>query len=360
MTIGAKRILFANPFGIGDVLFSLAAVEAARKSLPRVEIGLLCNERVKELITLYPGVTTVHELDRDRFRKIRTSNPVLFLREYRRLIRSIAEKKYDVMVDYSLGREFSFLGFCAGIHRRIGFDYRGRGFFLNEKTPFEGYEKKSVAESQLEILQSLGIRPPAAGTGPLLSISPELEKRASLFFQHEALEDAGSFMAMAPGGGKSWGVNAIYKQWNPEKFAEAANTWCVESKAAVLLIGDESERELLEIVRRNLAVPNKMVCGQSLGVVAALLKRVQFLLGNDGGLIHMAHALGVKTVPIFGPVDEKVYGPYGAYADVEVVCEPVACRPCYSRFHFPPCPHERRCLEQLSVQKVLAAIAKIS
>ena len=355
-----KKILFVNPFGIGDVLFTMVAVEATRKNFPGVEIGLLCNERVKELAFLCAGVTTVHEFHRDRMRELRAKNPFHFLGEYASFVRSIAEKKYDAMVDYSLGREFGFLALCAGIHRRIGFDYRGRGSFLNEKRAFVGYEKKPVVETQLELLGALGVKADGSAAGPSLNISPELDKRAALFFQHEALGDARSFMAMAPGGGRSWGGNAIYKQWDPEKFAGVANAWCAGTKAAVLLIGDESEKELLETVRGMLVVPCKIVCGQSLGVVAALLKRVRFLLGNDGGLIHLAHALGVRTVSIFGPVDEKVYGPYGAHARAETVTEAVPCRPCYSRFHFPPCPHERRCLTDLSVDKVLGSVKKIA
>lgn len=355
-----KKILFVNPFGIGDALFSMTAVEAARKSLPGVEIGFLCNERVRELISLCAGVTTVHEFHRDRMRELRTKDPLRFLGEYAAFIRNIAEKKYDTMVDYSLGREFSFLGLCAGIRRRIGFDHRGRGFFLTEKKAFVGYEKKPVVETQLELLSALGVKTDERPLGLALNISPELEKRATLFFQHEALGEAESFIAVAPGGGRSWGANAVYKQWDPEKFAGVTNAWCAQTKTAVLLIGDESERALLETVRAMLVVPCKIVCGQSLGVVAVLLKRVRFLLGNDGGLIHLAHALGTRTVSIFGPVDEKVYGPYGTHTRAETVTEAVPCRPCYSRFHFPPCPHERRCLTGLSVEKVLGSLKKIA
>ena len=191
-----------------------------------------------------------------------------------------------------------------------------------------------------------------------IRISPELEKRADLFFQHEALEDARSFMALAPGGGRSWGPNALYKQWEPEKFAQTANAWCAETKQALLLVGDESEKGLLETVRKSLTATNKIICGQSLGVVAALLKRVRILLGNDGGLIHLAHALGVRTVSIFGPVDETVYGAYAQGTHI-VLTEHVPCRPCYANFHFPPCPYERRCLDHLAVDKAVDALGEI-
>ena len=102
------------------------------------------------------------------------------------------------------------------------------------------------------------------------------------------------------------------------------------------------------------------MAGESIEKVCALLQRSNFLCCNDGGLLHLANALGVRTVSIFGPVDEKVYGPYGNHAAHEVVTEPVACRPCYKKFHFPPCPYDRRCLKDLAVEKVVAAMRKIN
>ena len=94
--------------------------------------------------------------------------------------------------------------------------------------------------------------------------------------------------------------------------------------------------------------------------LCATLLRGKLLLCNDGGLLHLGNTLGVKTVSIFGPVDEKVYGPYGNDTPHEVLAQPVPCRPCYKDFHFPPCPHERRCLEELTAEKVLDAVKKIS
>jgi len=102
-----------------------------------------------------------------------------------------------------------------------------------------------------------------------------------------------------------------------------------------------------------------IVAGEPLDQVAALLLHSTALLSNDGGLMHLANALGVKTVSIFGPVDEKVYGPYRRDIPLEIVFESVPCRPCYQRFYFPPCPYERRCLDHLSVEKVVEAAGRV-
>ena len=66
----------------------------------------------------------------------------------------------------------------------------------------------------------------------------------------------------------------------------------------------------------------------------------------------MAVALGVKTVSMFGPVDEGVYGPYPPSVKHIVVKKDLPCRPCYKDFRFTGCSNSRRCLEDISVDKV--------
>jgi ADP-heptose:LPS heptosyltransferase len=136
--------------------------------------------------------------------------------------------------------------------------------------------------------------------------------------------------------------------------------WSRKAGGGVILLGDSGERKILESVQRGLQAPYAVACGEPLGVVGAILSRSRLLLGNDGGLPHLAHSLGVRTVSLFGPVDETVYGPYGDGVPHERVTVPVPCRPCYRRFHFPPCAHERRCLTEISVQKVLESMDKIA
>jgi ADP-heptose:LPS heptosyltransferase len=130
-------------------------------------------------------------------------------------------------------------------------------------------------------------------------------------------------------------------------------------EAVVLLLGDTDEQPLLEDVKKGISAPVLVAAGLRMEVVCALLQCCSLLLCNDGGLLHLANALGVSTVSLYGPVDETVYGPYGSGGRHEVLTQAVPCRPCYQKFHFPPCEHQRRCLDELSVEKVSAALQKI-
>lgn len=351
-----ERALLINPFGIGDVVFSMALVEALKKNIPSVRVGFLGNERTVALLRMNASIDVCHEFNRDELRALRRKSPVAYLKRVRAYFREWKAERYDTCFDLSLGREFAFMAFLAGIGRRVGFNYKNRGWFLSHPTPLIAYERQHVTDWQLSLLNSVGLRAlPVSAVLPL-KIPDSAEQRAS-----QILESTGHshFLALAPGGGRSWGPDASYKQWSPDRFSAVANRVSIPG-VFVLLVGDPEEEDLLKKVAQGLSVPSILVSGESLPVVAALLKRSRFLLCNDGGLLHLANALGVKTVSIFGPVDEKVYGPYGKDTEHEVVVEEVSCRPCYRNFHFPACAHRRRCQEELSVEKVLAAVRKIS
>ncbi|MBI4432046.1 MAG: glycosyltransferase family 9 protein [Candidatus Omnitrophica bacterium] len=350
-----KRILVVNPFGIGDALFSMQAVEALRQEIPDVFIGFLCNERTADLVRLNTSIDRTFVFNRDQFRGLWRKSPLVFLKELRAFLDLIRRERFDTLLDFSLGRQYSFFAMLIGIPRRIGFDYKGRGTFLTQKTKIEGYEDCPVAQTQLQLLEASGIFAHKKNRLPIF-ISEEAREGAAEELRKRGFLESDRILAVAPGGGRSWGQNAIYKQWDPHRFSETANAF---AGVKVLLLGDESERALLAELAAGIKNTHWVVAGQPIEKVCALLSRSQALVCNDGGLLHLANALGVKTVSIFGPVDEKVYGPFDQTIPSEVMIEPVPCRPCYHRFRFPPCPYERRCLAELPTEKVVTALKKM-
>ena len=127
----------------------------------------------------------------------------------------------------------------------------------------------------------------------------------------------------------------------------------------MLVFGSEAEKDICAAVEKDPGGPSGPpgsyinFCGQlKLREFAAVLSHCKLLLCNDGGPLHIAMALGVKTVSIFGPVDEKVYGPYPAGEEHAVVKAALDCRPCYKQFRFDKCD-DRRCLVSVAPEKVI-------
>ena len=235
----------------------------------------------------------------------------------------------------------------AGIRERIGLNYKNRGIFLTKKLNIRSYDDAPVAETQLRLLAMAGIH-----AVPGLALS-------SIRVPEPSAPPRQRYIVVAPGGGKSWGPNAAYKQWAPERFAEAAERFCREKGFEAVVMGESGERGLLEDVASRLSVKHSLCCGRPLDEAASVLSKAELLLCNDGGLMHLAHALGVKVTALFGPVDPLVYGPYGAGAAVRILTADVPCRPCYHDFRFPPCAHQKRCLTEIGADRAVAAMKEI-
>ncbi len=95
--------------------------------------------------------------------------------------------------------------------------------------------------------------------------------------------------------------------------------------------------------------PARVLCGETgLSDLAGVLSRLSLLVTNDSGPMHVAAALGVPVVAVFGPTDSRETGPVGDAH--RIVREPVHCSPCKLR----ECPIDHRCMTRIGVDRVIA------
>jgi ADP-heptose:LPS heptosyltransferase len=165
-------------------------------------------------------------------------------------------------------------------------------------------------------------------------------------------------IAVLPGGGASWGTAARLKRWPASNYAQLIDKIVENFDAAIILLGDSKEEALCREVVSQAHFPVHFGVGEtSLLGLAALLMQCRAAIVNDGGPLHVAEAVGIKTVSIFGPVDPLVYGPY-PMANHTVVQKGLPCQPCYRRFRMASCSHIN-CLTKLSVEEVYRKVEKI-
>ena len=168
----------------------------------------------------------------------------------------------------------------------------------------------------------------------------------------QAIDPSKPLIAVVPGGGQSWGKAAGHKRWAASKYAHLVDKIIENFDAAVILLGDSKEEELCREVAALAHFPLHIAVGQtSVFGMAALFKQCRLSIVNDGGPLHVAVAVGVKTVSIFGPVDPQVYGPYPSANHITVLQKGLPCQPCYRRFRKAYCAHIS-CLRDLSVEEV--------
>ncbi len=348
------RFLIINPFGIGDVLFTTPVIRAIKEKYPDSFIGYWCNLRVRPLLEPDPKLNKIFALSRGDLKKIYEESFFEGLCKAINLAWDVRGGHFDICIDFSLDHRYSLFSKIAGIKKRIGFDYKGRGRFLTHKISIDGYHDKHAVEYYLSLLSFLDIEPQDKSLA--LTVAPACNEKAQDILSGRGIEAKDLVIGISPGAGGSWGKDAGYKHWPALKFAQVADKLGNELGAKIIIVGDESERPIADIIvsaMRN--KPVDLVGKVSLGVFPGLIKNFHLFLTNDGGPMHMAVALGVKTVSVFGPVSEVVYGPYPESRNHVVLKWDLDCRPCYKNFRMPVCDREKECLKSVSVENVFAA-----
>ena len=352
-----KKILVINPFGIGDVLTSTVLVRQLRKGNPNSYIAYICNLKVKDILVTNPDINEVFVFERDEYRNEWKKSKIRSIIKFLGFWREIKKKKFDVVFDLSLGKEYAFFCWRAGIKDRRGFDYKGRGRFLNYKIPFDGFNDKLIAEYYLDLL-------PVLRTGPLsrsengksgntvLVTTYEDKRYIDNFLTQSGVRSNDVLVGIAPGGGMSFGLkNQDRRRWPAKKFAELADKVIEKFNTRIVLIWGPGEESLVKEITYLMKQKPLIAPATKIREMAELCGRCKLVICSQGGPLHVANSQGVKTVSIFGPIDEKVYGPYPLGENSIVVFSDVDCRPCYKKFKLPECEH-RKCLESISVDKL--------
>ena len=347
------KILIANPFGIGDVLFTTPIISNIKHQLRNAKIGYLCNRRVAPLLEQDPRIYKFFVYEKDEFRGLWQQSKCKCLEEIRHLFSDIKSEKFDCVLDFSLAGEFAFTFWLMGIKKRVGFNYKNRAKFLNKKIPLYGFNDKHVIEYYLDLLKFLGVKP--EDRSMKIFISDTERKKAEDLLKISDISKQDNTIAVMPGGGASWGKDSHRRHYPADRFAAACDKLIKEQGVKIIILGDLKEKKLVDKVVNNMnEKPSLVTTALPLREFMAVLSQCKLLFCNDGGPLHIAVGLGIPCVSILGPVDEKVYGPYPPDKKHRVMVADVKCRPCYKNFKLPECKN-RRCLQDLQPEEVFDA-----
>jgi lipopolysaccharide heptosyltransferase II len=351
------KILVINPFGIGDVLFSTPVVSALKKKFPGCYLGYICNRQSAPILENNPDIDRLFFFSRGDFKKIKKQSFWAYLTALIKAFFELRRLKFDLVVDLSMVSQYSFMLRLAGVRQIAGFDYKPRGRFLHKKIQVKAFENKHVIDHYADLLTLIGINDFQRELK--LYLAPEDQKWAGQFLQEKNIENDDLLIGVAPFGGLSWGKDAQNKQWPVDSYAEVIKSLIDSHKAKVVFFGtknDLSQKNILDQIVGKKKYVNA-IGKTSLSQLAALIDRCDLFISNDSGPMHMACALNKNTVSVFGPVNEKVYGPVGDSAQHIIACADIDCRPCYKDFKKPECDR-MDCLRLLDKEKVLSLVQR--
>jgi predicted lipopolysaccharide heptosyltransferase III len=336
-----KNILVIKLRYIGDVLLATPVLRALREGFPDARLTMAVNRGTEEILKWNPDVNEVIPVDRgDSISHLR------FLRDLRR-------RRFDCVIDLTDGDRSAILSWVTGSPVRVGMneEHRLRGLLYTVVTERRAGVVHRI-ERDLESLRPLGIDPKSLM--PVLRTSQRDDRDAAELLNSieggsGASHHAGPLVMLQPGA-RYW-----FKAWPMERFAELADRLAVRLECRVLIGGDSQEHGLAEAIRaQGRSVPTVVAGRTSLLQHAALLKHCALFVGNDNGPMHMAAALGIPVVALFGPSNPAEWGPRGE--SVEVIYKGLDCRRC---FH-PTCKRgEESCMKQISVEEVFAAAERM-
>lgn len=360
------HILTVNPFGIGDCLFTTPLIHSLKEKFPAHKLGFLCNKRTAELLKSNPFINKLFIYERDDFKRLQGASRLRWFKAFSSFIGEIKREEFDLAIDFSLTANFGFFLWLAGIKKRAGYNYKNRGFYLTDSLKLSGYEDKHIVEYYNQLLEFAGIRPKYNKLE--LYLSDEYKRYAEALFTSLNIDRNIPLIAVAPGGGASWGAEARIKRWPEEKFQGLIDKIIAKYQAAIIILGDSGDKELSvchcdppkyggrEAISRVIDLRGQTTLNQ----LAAIINKADVFIGNDGGSLHIAVALGKKTLSFFGPVDPKVYGPYPPDGNRHIVLmRGLECSPCYRRFRLSRCERNRECLEKIEVNEALMALDRL-
>lgn len=349
------KILIVNPFGIGDVLFSTPLISNLKEAHPAGFIGYICNNRAKEALSGNSQLNRIFTFEKDQYRTLWKEDKFKCIKEFVSFLVQIRKERFDVAIDLSLGHQYSFSLWLIGVKKRIGYNYRKRGRFLTHKININGYEDKPIVDYYLDLLKFLDIKPKHFNL--TMNITKEDRDRADEVFNKNGLKEQDMIIGLIPAGGASWGRDFAYRHWPWENYAKLSDKLIVQLEVKVIILGEPLEENICRQVQNVMQKKAINVCGTTtLKQFAALLAKCDVVVCNDGGPLHVAVSQDVFTVSVFGPVDEKVYGPYPTNLRHIVVTKNISCRPCYKKFKLPACQYDRRCLKGISAEDVFKVI----
>jgi heptosyltransferase-2 len=266
-----------------------------------------------------------------------------------RAARALQAEHFDCAILLPNSFDSALVVWLAGIPRRIGYNRDGRGVLLTDaiQRPAPGDIPRHERFYYLELLRRSGILSGSPVSDAIhLDCADPARQAGAARFPELGLE--APVIGVSPG--------AAYggaKRWLPERFAEAAAQLAATFGAAVVVFGSKDERAIAETVTEHLRASRIVVrnfAGEtSLREFIDLAAACRVFITNDSGAMHVAAALGVPTVAVFGATDDEGTGPTGPL--LQVVREPVECSPCLLR----ECPIDHRCMTRVSAGRVAQA-----
>lgn len=336
-----ESILIIKLRATGDVILATPVIENLKKNFPKARLSFLTEEASADILRWNPFLDELLVLPIKHWQRKgfwRT------WREQFRFYRNLRRKRFELVIDLFGNPRSALLTWLTRASTRVGYAFRGRRYAYTTVVRPQQQTRHEVL-FHLEALETLGIS--IKSKNPTIVIPSNYEKQASRWLG-ENITGNRTLIGLNPGGG--WAI----KRWSPEYYGQLADALIAEYGVAVLILWGPGEEWIADEVTRKMKHCPHILPEVTLGELGAYLKCCRLLVSNDSGPMHMAAALNVPTIGIFGPTDPNAQGPWGDGQGV-VRQENVDCLGCNRT----SCPIGNVCMTTLYPSEVMLKIRSV-
>ncbi|HEY6944973.1 MAG TPA: lipopolysaccharide heptosyltransferase II [Candidatus Acidoferrum sp.] len=335
------KILIRATNWVGDAIMALPALRVVRDRFPEAEIAILARPYVADIYRDQAICNQLITYDSQG------KHSGVLGRE--RLARELRALKFDTALLLQNALDAAWLAWRANIPERIGYARDARRFLLTKAVPVPRPNEIPPHEKfyYLELLRRAGWID-ALPDEPLVTLNvsePNRRKAAEFLAQSGVRPDS---LRIAIGAGASYGSA---KCWLPSRFAELANRLQAQTDADIILFGTATEAAVTRAIAAELRKPGIDLTNKTaIADLPPLLSQCHLFIGNDSGAMHVAAAVGLPVVAVFGPTDP--FGTAPVTPRCTIVQQKPYCSPCFLRH----CPTDHRCMRAITPEMVEAAV----
>ena len=342
-----NNILVRVPNWIGDAVMCLPALMDIRECFVKANITILARPTIAEMLREQCGINNVLIFENQT-----THRGIFGLLKLSHIIR---KRTFDMAVLFQNAFEAAVLTSIANIPTRIGYATDGRGWLLSQSVQRPSDRSFHQTHYYQQLVSAI-TEQPSKDRNPTLVVSEKDQKTCEATFPEVFAPSDMLLIGINPGS-----IYGSAKRWLPERFSELGDRVVAHmlkehpeySSVRCLLMGGKGEEALgKEIADRMGSQPIVLSGKTSIRELMCVLKRCTILVTNDTGPMHVAQALGVPVVAIFGSTDPETTCPSGG--EQALVRAKVRCAPCLLR----ACPIDHRCMTGVSTDQVMSAVMK--
>ncbi len=364
------RILLVRPDHLGDLVVTTPVLHGLREALPDASITMMVGPWSRDVVAHHPDIDQLLTCPVPGVRgtERQALKPFLLMKTAKQL----RQEHFDLAVSL-LGKSWwvAALLYLAAIPRRVGYANKLSKPFLTHSLPLSGNEHATVSCLRLTStgLQTLGYPPLKEPYTPAcypLHFVPTVQEREWMRQRLllEGIEEGTPIVVIHPGAGSA------VKQWRSEGWAYCATALDRYFRVSharsfrLVLTGSPGEQMLLQEIDQATSMQTTLITDATIGQLAALLERAQLVLGVDSGPMHLAVAQGTPSVRLYGPIDTRIFGPWGNLDQHRVIISTHRCATCPAI----PCGHldfkpreliAHACVRLIAEQEVLKEILTV-